>query len=509
MWLAVGVALLFGATCAADAAVTGGVGARWYLGDQGGGGGFVVGRTWSAAAVPFAGSVVRAGPRRMEVRARSKFEWASHAKEDVAKDQCSAEPTCTRCTTQEDCGDAGYECLMFQYHSLGYCATRCSGPGDQKCPCGGSCVALQGRDRGNKMYYCLKPNGRFWCDSIYQSYGPSQLGAFMSTFFVVVCAASVLWMVLSQCAEGHAAVMRNHRRGEELRRRRASAIRGNPQRIVGSHGTGRTPNSRGHSREEIARLPVERLTATDVPAPGESIDEDEMDLYTCAVCLDEFAAGDRITRLPCIHRYHAECIGKWLANSSLCPVCKQNAFGDPKDIVQPKNAAAKLRERALARKRLAAAQGHTSGEGASGEAGSTSTSSPSLGSRIRQFFTWTPSPQGRQQISAAPAEGDERSGGAPAAEESNGQELALIICQDGGGGGEGGHNCAQSSPRRGCTPPLTEQIPAIENGPSATDAVLIVTESTSSRGGGGARFALQSSSESDTDGEYTGSGGTR
>ncbi|KAL6543685.1 hypothetical protein OROGR_010182 [Orobanche gracilis] len=43
----------------------------------------------------------------------------------------------------------------------------------------------------------------------------------------------------------------------------------------------------------------------------------------CAVCLDEFS-GDigRAVYLPCAHRFHEDCIEKWLRNCRKCPVCR-------------------------------------------------------------------------------------------------------------------------------------------------------------------------------------------
>jgi hypothetical protein len=44
----------------------------------------------------------------------------------------------------------------------------------------------------------------------------------------------------------------------------------------------------------------------------------------CAVCLDEFAAGDVLAHLPCGHRFHWACALPWLegAVSNSCPFCR-------------------------------------------------------------------------------------------------------------------------------------------------------------------------------------------
>ncbi|KAG1742315.1 uncharacterized protein EDB91DRAFT_1052076 [Suillus paluster] len=49
----------------------------------------------------------------------------------------------------------------------------------------------------------------------------------------------------------------------------------------------------------------------------------------CAICLSEFAKGDRVRELPCHHIFHLEEVDSWLINrKKLCPVCKA-------DVTQP------------------------------------------------------------------------------------------------------------------------------------------------------------------------------
>uniref|UniRef100_M8CUM4 RING-type E3 ubiquitin transferase n=1 Tax=Aegilops tauschii TaxID=37682 RepID=M8CUM4_AEGTA len=47
--------------------------------------------------------------------------------------------------------------------------------------------------------------------------------------------------------------------------------------------------------------------------------EDEL---TCSVCLEQVVAGDLLRSLPCLHRFHVNCIDPWLRQQGTCPICK-------------------------------------------------------------------------------------------------------------------------------------------------------------------------------------------
>ncbi|KAL1561948.1 RING-type E3 ubiquitin transferase [Salvia divinorum] len=45
----------------------------------------------------------------------------------------------------------------------------------------------------------------------------------------------------------------------------------------------------------------------------------------CAICLSEYAAGERrATVSGCSHRFHAVCIERWFKLNCTCPLCRQN-----------------------------------------------------------------------------------------------------------------------------------------------------------------------------------------
>lgn len=44
----------------------------------------------------------------------------------------------------------------------------------------------------------------------------------------------------------------------------------------------------------------------------------------CMVCLEGFKDGEGLRILPCLHRYHVQCIDPWLAQNRHCPVCKHD-----------------------------------------------------------------------------------------------------------------------------------------------------------------------------------------
>ncbi|XP_078165126.1 putative E3 ubiquitin-protein ligase HIP1 isoform X1 [Carex rostrata] len=45
----------------------------------------------------------------------------------------------------------------------------------------------------------------------------------------------------------------------------------------------------------------------------------------CVICLEQYADADVKGQLMCGHEYHFSCIGKWMEEQAVCPICKQRA----------------------------------------------------------------------------------------------------------------------------------------------------------------------------------------
>jgi hypothetical protein len=63
---------------------------------------------------------------------------------------------------------------------------------------------------------------------------------------------------------------------------------------------------------------VDALPRCVVPAAGAGAAWD-----ACSVCLDDVVAGEERITLRCTHRFHAECVLRWLDDHDSCPACRQ------------------------------------------------------------------------------------------------------------------------------------------------------------------------------------------
>ncbi|KAF0916568.1 hypothetical protein E2562_007643 [Oryza meyeriana var. granulata] len=70
----------------------------------------------------------------------------------------------------------------------------------------------------------------------------------------------------------------------------------------------------GLRKKELRRIPVEVYGAKSRVPDTE-----------CAICLGDFADGDKVRVLPrCHHGFHVRCIDTWLAAHTSCPTCRDS-----------------------------------------------------------------------------------------------------------------------------------------------------------------------------------------
>ncbi|KFK24680.1 hypothetical protein AALP_AA8G011200 [Arabis alpina] len=75
----------------------------------------------------------------------------------------------------------------------------------------------------------------------------------------------------------------------------------------------------GLKKRELKRIPVAAYGSRGV----------EIGATECAICLGEFADGERIRVLPpCNHSFHMSCIDTWLVSHSSCPNCRHDLHVD-------------------------------------------------------------------------------------------------------------------------------------------------------------------------------------
>lgn len=89
----------------------------------------------------------------------------------------------------------------------------------------------------------------------------------------------------------------------------------------------------GLKREDVAALPVATYVASPPAAAGRS-PAGRQQHAGCAICLSDFADGERIRVLPvCGHRFHVVCIDRWLVSHCSCPTCRRRLSSESESVV--------------------------------------------------------------------------------------------------------------------------------------------------------------------------------
>lgn len=58
------------------------------------------------------------------------------------------------------------------------------------------------------------------------------------------------------------------------------------------------------------------------PKPAGADSETAAPSQSCAICLEQYATGDLVSLMPCLHGFHEQCLTQWLGIKAQCPVCK-------------------------------------------------------------------------------------------------------------------------------------------------------------------------------------------
>eukprot|EP00928_Gymnodinium_smaydae_P039371 TRINITY_DN26910_c0_g2_i1.p1 TRINITY_DN26910_c0_g2~~TRINITY_DN26910_c0_g2_i1.p1 ORF type:complete len:279 (+),score=28.98 TRINITY_DN26910_c0_g2_i1:140-976(+) len=70
---------------------------------------------------------------------------------------------------------------------------------------------------------------------------------------------------------------------------------------------------------EIRELPCGTYPLKHFAVDGASMETE----CECSICINEFAVGDSVRRLPCGHTFHRPCVDLWLLRRADCPLCKR------------------------------------------------------------------------------------------------------------------------------------------------------------------------------------------
>jgi hypothetical protein len=120
------------------------------------------------------------------------------------------------------------------------------------------------------------------------------------------------------------------------RLQRSNSQRDRSSKIAGSLGMSLVDVCHEHIQIDDIEAPKSNSN-NHSPLQSKSSSSDAM---LCSICLEEYADGAIIVRLPCRHEYHENCVLQWMGHTDrhrnyCCPLCKQDVavmLANPVDI---------------------------------------------------------------------------------------------------------------------------------------------------------------------------------
>lgn len=90
-----------------------------------------------------------------------------------------------------------------------------------------------------------------------------------------------------------------------------------------NHNNSEERDKRQKKEKFFKKEDIERSFSHSIFIRQKNLDIDE-ECKTCSICWCEFEEQEKIRFLPCLHRFHMECIDLWLVKHITCPYCKKD-----------------------------------------------------------------------------------------------------------------------------------------------------------------------------------------
>jgi hypothetical protein len=114
--------------------------------------------------------------------------------------------------------------------------------------------------------------------------------------------------------------------------------------VASASASGGASCVRGIKRRALRSIPVEVYGSGGVEGGGAAAGAGEEDV--CAICLGEFADGEKVRVLPrCGHGFHVPCVDAWLLSRGSCPTCRRPVMDGSKPAAAKAGAAGQSRRR--------------------------------------------------------------------------------------------------------------------------------------------------------------------